>query len=106
MNVAIRSAAPAGLALVLLVLSPAAFAQFPAVDPMDAKSCDVKNGWMTVYSQAMRGWDKATKDGRLKEPLTSDIAVWLVAQQNRVIETNDTKGVCLDAIAMRKKHDF
>ncbi len=79
---------------------------FPKVDPMAEASCDVKDGWMTVFSQYANALMRAKDEGRINDPLLTDLSVWYVQQQNRIIETNDTRGVCLDAIAMRRKHGF
>ncbi len=95
------------LALALMVSAPgAAHAQFPDVDPLKPASCDVKDGWMTVYAQALNGWDKATKSGKFSSQQSTDVSVWLIALLNRIAETNDIKGVCLDIIARRTAENF
>lgn len=94
--------------LAMSVVFPAAHAQddFPKVDPMAEASCDVPDGWMTVFSQYANALIRAKDEGRITDPLLTDLSVWYVQQQNRIIETNDTRGVCLDAIAMRRRHGF
>ena len=43
---------------------------------------------------------------RIVDPLATELSVWYLQQQNRIIATNDLKGVCLDTIAMRRQHGF
>lgn len=79
---------------------------FPDVDPMAEASCDVTDGWMTVFSDYASALMKAKTDGRIVDPLLTQLSVWYVQQQNRIIDTNDVRGVCLDTIAMRRRHGF
>jgi len=49
---------------------------------------------------------RAKDDGRITDPLLTQLSVWYVQQQNRIIDTNDTRGVCLDTIALRRRYGF
>lgn len=61
---------------------------------------------MTVLGELANAWVKARDEGRLFDPLLTELSVWYVKQQNRIIDTNETRGVCRDAIAMRRQHRF
>lgn len=99
----ITVALAAWLALPALAQRPEAF---PDVDPLDEASCDVKDGWMTVFSDYANALVKAKNDGRIVDPLLTELSVWYVQQQNRIIDTNDVRGVCLDTIVMRRQYGF
>lgn len=102
----------AGLITVALAVSLAlpALAQRPEACPdvnwMAEASCDVKDGWMTAFSGYANALVKAKDDGRIVDPLLTELSVWYVQQQNRIIETSDVRSVCLEAIAMRRQHRF
>lgn len=98
-----------GLIAVMALAGAQAFAQpsgFPKVDPMDVASCDVEDGWMTVFNAYAMALYEAMEANRIVDPLATELSVWHLQQQNRIIETNDVKGVCLDTIALRKEHGF
>ena len=91
--------------LLASLLAVPASAQAP-LDPLDPASCDVADGWMTVLEEFVIAWDAATQSGQLGEPRSTEIAGWYVKQLNRIAETNDTRGVCLDSIALRNAERF
>ncbi len=59
-----------------------------------------------IWDSAATALMKAKTDGRIVDPLLTQLSVWYVQQQNRIIDTNDVRGVCLDTIAMRRRHGF
>jgi hypothetical protein len=98
-----------GLMAMLALAGAQAFAQpssFPKVDPMDVASCEVEGGWMTVFNAYATALYEAMESNRIVDPLATELSLWYLRQQNRILETNDVKGVCRDTIAVRRQHGF
>lgn len=101
------------LTLVLLLAAGAARAQDTAPappatvpDPLDPASCATMEGHTAVYKAWLIARDQGQKSGRLDADTAQKLAVWLIAMDNWMIETNEVRRHCEMLIEVRREHGF
>ncbi len=69
-----------------------------ALGQSDPKTCDAPQGYIEVYKQFLTAWDGARLAGTLVDPELTDIAVWLVEYENRMVNGVPVAQLCREMI--------
>lgn len=98
------------LCLGLAALAAPALAEdlepLPNLDPLDPVSCDHEKGYVVIAIAWVNAWYAGEQSGKIEEPRATELAVWFVAMENYLLESNDVKGACLALIQVRLDHKF
>ncbi len=98
--------APAASAQEISIAGKITEADLPDVDARDPASCDVRNGWMTVYKQFLVAWNDARDHGRLSEEVHRTLLERLLQQDAYYSETGDAITLCRQQISWRRQYGF
>ena len=91
-----------------IIVSLAALAALatPAFAQTDTALCDQEKGYIEVYKQFIEGWADAVDRGTLVDPKKTEIAVWEVKWENRMMAGEPIRDLCLDMIRERADEGF
>jgi hypothetical protein len=78
----------------------------PALAQTDPRVCDQKDGYITVFEEFVNGWGAAKANGTLVDPELTDIAVWVVKYENRMLAGEPVEKLCREMIEKRAASSF
>lgn len=68
--------------------------------------CAAEDGFVTVATDFVIALDEAIQSGALGDAVATEVAVWFVDMQNRLIEDNDVRGACDSILRTREQYGF